>query len=103
MRGAPRSGAAFFSSLLPFIDPGVLSMCILEIRPGEGGVDALAFATDLAETLTVGAARHHWSVDRRGAGVRGRTIVLVLTRVALPGAGRGGPTRFRKTWERIRP
>lgn len=56
-------------------------MCVVEIRPGEGGADALAFATELADTVAAWAARRGWSVDRSAA-EPGRTIVITLTGAA---------------------
>lgn len=56
-------------------------MCVVEIRPGEGGADALAFATELAATIAAWAARRGWSVDRSAA-EPGRTIVMTLAGVA---------------------
>ncbi|NEA29917.1 peptide chain release factor-like protein [Actinomadura bangladeshensis] len=56
-------------------------MCIVEIRPGEGGADALAFAIELADTIAGWAARCGWSVDRSAA-EPGRTIVMTLPGVA---------------------
>lgn len=52
-------------------------MCVVEIRPGEGGVDALAFATELADAVAAWAARHGWPVDRPAADP-GRTIVMTF-------------------------
>ncbi|MBO2450820.1 PCRF domain-containing protein [Actinomadura barringtoniae] len=60
-------------------------MCIVEIRPGEGGADALTFATDLAETVTAWAARHEWSVQRATA--EARTTILVLGGVPVSQVG----------------
>jgi peptide chain release factor 1 len=57
-------------------------MCIVEIRPGEGGADALAFAADLADTVKAWAARHGWPVVIRTA-ARGRTVVLALAGVPV--------------------
>lgn len=54
-------------------------MCVIEIRPGEGGDDALAFGTDLAASIAAWAARHDRPVDRRTTG--GRTTVLTLAGV----------------------
>lgn len=51
-------------------------MCVVEIRPGEGGADAEAFAAELAAVVTSWATRRGWPVRRRGAA--GRTTVLSL-------------------------
>ncbi|TDC54262.1 PCRF domain-containing protein [Actinomadura sp. KC345] len=56
-------------------------MCVVEIRPGEGGADALAFATELAAAIAAWAARRGWPVDRSAA-EPGRTIVMTLAGVA---------------------
>lgn len=52
-------------------------MCVVEIRPGEGGVDALTFACDLADAVAAWAARRGWRAGRPCAD-GGRTIVLTL-------------------------
>jgi peptide chain release factor 1 len=57
-------------------------MCVVEIRPGEGGVDALAFAGELADTIAAWAARRGWRADRPAADP-GRTIVITLTGVPM--------------------
>ncbi|MEU5879759.1 peptide chain release factor-like protein [Spirillospora sp. NPDC047279] len=57
-------------------------MCVVEIRPGEGGADALTFANELADTVTAWAARRGWPVERTAA-EPGRTTVLVLTGVPV--------------------
>lgn len=50
-------------------------MSIIEIRPGEGGDDALSFATELAGAVVAHARRHG-----RGASVhKGRTITVTIT------------------------
>ncbi|MEU8802296.1 peptide chain release factor-like protein [Spirillospora sp. NPDC048819] len=56
-------------------------MCVVEIRPGEGGADALAFATELAATIAAWAARRGWPVDRSAA-EPGRTIMMTLAGAA---------------------
>ncbi|WP_352231301.1 peptide chain release factor-like protein [Actinomadura sp. NBRC 104412] len=61
--------------------PRSLAMCVVEIRPGEGGADALAFAVELADTVTAWAVRRGWPVDRSAA-EPGRTIVITLNGVA---------------------
>ena len=55
----------------------------LEIRPGEGGDDALAFATELAASFTAYARRNDVIVATES----GRTIVLTLTGRGVDGIG----------------
>ncbi|KAB2343725.1 peptide chain release factor-like protein [Actinomadura rudentiformis] len=57
-------------------------MCFVEIRPGEGGADALAFAAELADTIAAWAARRGWPVDR-AATDPGRTIVMTMAGVPV--------------------
>jgi peptide chain release factor 1 len=70
---------AFPPSLIDFAFRS-LAMCVVEIRPGEGGADALAFASELADAVAAWAVRRGWPVDRPAA-EPGRTIVITLTGV----------------------
>jgi peptide chain release factor 1 len=56
-------------------------MCVVEIRPGEGGTDALAFAAELADAIAAWAVRRGWSVDRPVTDP-GRTIVMTMSGVS---------------------
>jgi peptide chain release factor 1 len=47
----------------------------LEIRPGEGGDDAVLFASELADSLRLYAGRHSVRVEI----AKGRTLILTLT------------------------
>jgi peptide chain release factor 1 len=62
---------------------GAVTTKHLEIRPGEGGDDALAFATELAASFTAYARRNDVPVDAES----GRTIVLTLTGRGVDGLG----------------
>jgi peptide chain release factor 1 len=52
-------------------------MCLVEIRPGEGGADAEAFAADLVAAISSWATRRGWALHRRSS-TGGRTTVLTL-------------------------
>lgn len=49
----------------------------IEVRPGEGGDDAAAFADELVASLTAWARRQHWNV--REAPGEARTTVVTVT------------------------
>jgi peptide chain release factor 1 len=50
-------------------------MLVVEIRPGEGGDDAVAFANDLADAVAAHARRHSYTAVIRS----GRTITVTLS------------------------
>jgi protein subunit release factor B len=52
-------------------------MCIIEIRPGQGGADARAFAATLSAAVKAWARRRGWPVSQRHPpGARTMTVTL---------------------------
>ena len=52
-------------------------MCVIEIRPGQGGADAAAFARSLRDAVRAWALRSGWqATSRYPAGSRTVTVIL---------------------------
>ena len=61
-------------------------MCIIEIRPGQGGADALAFAATLSAAIKAWARRRGWPVaQQQPAGAR-RTVTVTLAGIPASAA-----------------
>jgi protein subunit release factor B len=60
-------------------------MCIIEIRPGQGGADALAFAATLSAAVKAWARRRGWPVSQQHPS-GGRTMTVTLPAVPASAA-----------------
>jgi hypothetical protein len=61
-------------------------VCVIEIRPEQGGADAVGCAPSIAAAIRAWAARQGWPAVVTG-GPGARTIVVRLPGVPAPAAG----------------
>ena len=60
-------------------------MCIIEIRPGQGGANAVAFAATLSAAIRAWARRRGWPVSQQPAEPR-RTVTVMLAGIPASAA-----------------
>lgn len=56
-------------------------MCIVEVRPGRGGLDAEEFAASIARAISAWSVRHNQPMNITGSGTRSISLALPRTPV----------------------